>query len=145
MKHKSWHTNSDMITNITMNKQNAVASDVHSKTPLSENIITSILLDKESGSFLAILDEERGTIQRRKNSPAPFGFEMSNIENGELFTITIRTYPGSLLTLTDPCDFSRYSDILSNNNIVNAINNTSEDIIPKLMSNMREKSINRIL
>lgn len=109
--------------------------------------ISCILLNKEDELFLAIIDEEAGYVELRKNDKKPFGYPLENIEPGYIFVVTTEVKPNTMICTIEPAEIFRYTDILKNKKLMDYINSNEIALVDlhKRVEELRDNKIEKII
>lgn len=112
--------------------------------------ITCILIDKEEGLFISILDEVYGYVELRVNDKSPFGYPIDEINQGDVFTITHETKPGTIYYKVDTGEIYQYVKILENKALMEYMNKYYSDELSRIdlhqrVEELREKKIDKII
>lgn len=109
-----------------------------------------ILIDKEDELFIAVVDDEVGYAELRKNDKKPFGFPIEDIDQGDVFVITTDINPGTMYCRVDPGEIFRYTDILENKKLMDYLNEHYTNEISlidlhKRVGELRDNKIDKII
>lgn len=112
--------------------------------------ISCILINKEDELFIAIVDEEVGYVELRKNDRSPFGYPLEEINQGYMFVVTTEVKPGTMICTVDPAEIFRYTDILENKKLMDYINEYYSNEIAlvdlhKRVEELRDNKIDKII
>jgi len=112
--------------------------------------ISCILINKEEELFIAIIDEDFGYVELRKNDRSPFGYPLEEINQGYMFVVTTEVKPGTMICTVDPAEIFRYTDVLENKKLMDYINEYYSDEIAlvdlhKRVEELRDNKIDKII
>ena len=108
--------------------------------------ISCILINKEEGEYIIILDKDSGYTEFRRNNSYPFGLPISEIEEGCVFTIKTEYIQNGAIFRVEKADIFRYTEIVESQKLMETLHNYNieKDMIDGLHNKIEKLRNNKI-